>query len=291
MDRKTGHLDLSLLRTFVSVVDLGGFAKAATALDLAPPTVSLQMKRLAEQVGLPVFANDGRGKSLTRAGHEFLPQARKLLQLNDRALTQFQDRSFNGTLRIGTSQDFAEAPFLHMLKRFEQAYPNVAFQLTVDLNRKIHQAFAAGKLDIAIAARDPWHPNGGQLIRQTPLLWIGEAASLRDTERALPLVLFQPPCIVRDLVERTLATAGIDWRLACCSPSLEGLLLAARAGLGLTARTPQHLGEGLVDVGEKLGLPPLPMLDIALYTNPANRAVTALAENIVLDVSQLLSSH
>ncbi|MCJ9710494.1 LysR family transcriptional regulator, partial [Bordetella hinzii] len=90
MDSSTYTFDLSLLRSFVAVVDHGSFARAGQALGYTQAAVSQQMQRLEAQIGLPLFRRQGRNKHLTDSGMQLLRYAREMILLNDdaaRALT------------------------------------------------------------------------------------------------------------------------------------------------------------------------------------------------------------
>ncbi|MFY9184265.1 MAG: LysR family transcriptional regulator [Limnohabitans sp.] len=82
------HLELDVLRTFEAVVREGSFARAAERMCLTAPAISLQMKRLDAVLGGDVFYKDGRGKSLTDKGQRLLEHARRMLHLNDLALSE-----------------------------------------------------------------------------------------------------------------------------------------------------------------------------------------------------------
>ena len=79
------NFDLDVLRTFVTGIELGSFAKAADRLGRSTSAVSAQLKKLEEQAGTPVLRKSGRGMVLTEAGETMLAYARRLLELNDEA--------------------------------------------------------------------------------------------------------------------------------------------------------------------------------------------------------------
>lgn len=265
------HLNLDQLRTFVAAVDETSFGRAAERLGLAAPTVSLQMKRLEEQLGAELFYQDGRGKGLTDTGRRFLTHARKILQLNDLAVEECRETAIGGRIRIGTTQDFAEERLLFVLREFGRLHPKVQIELTVDLNRKIHAALERGDVDLAVAAVDPLQAMSGDVLCREPLVWIASEDFRYDPNQPMPLVLFHPPCIVRDITLQTLNEAERGWRISCTSPSLSGLLAATKANFGVTVRTRDHIENGLRELKEQ-GLPALPELSIALFAGSAEGA-------------------
>lgn len=284
------HLDLDVLRAFEAVVREGSFARAAERLCISAPAISLQMKRLEEAVGGEVFYKDGRGKGISERGERLLDYARRMLHLNDMALSEFCETSFKGRVRLGAAQDFAEDALIMLLREFQDAHRQVQVDLVVDLNRRIHAAFERDELDVAIATADPM--NGellGEHLLDTELIWIGAKDFRLQPGEPLPLVLFPEPCIVRDIVLRTLAAAGIAWRAACVSTSLEGLMTATRAGLGITVRSHQQLSRDLMRLPPSPVLPVLPSVIVEMRLNanspsPASlvKHVAELAQNVVL---------
>src|SRR5579862_303989 len=103
------NLDMDTLRSLAALVDLGSLAEAGARLGRTQSAVSLQMKRLEDRAGVPVFRRDGRALGLTESGELLLSYARRILALNDEALASIKKSSVEGRLRFGTSQDFAEA--------------------------------------------------------------------------------------------------------------------------------------------------------------------------------------
>jgi len=80
------NLDLDTLRTLVTAYDLGGYGRAAERLGRTPSAVSLQMKRLQQDVGSILFRKDGRNLALTEIGEIVLRYGRRILELNDEML-------------------------------------------------------------------------------------------------------------------------------------------------------------------------------------------------------------
>src|SRR6202012_2779426 len=88
--------DLEVLRSFVTGVELGSFAKAAERLGRSTSAVSAQLKKLEDQAGTPVLRKAGRGMALTDAGETMLAYARRLLELNDEASSALHGSELEG---------------------------------------------------------------------------------------------------------------------------------------------------------------------------------------------------
>ena len=101
------NLDMDILRTLVLARQLGGFGRAAERVGRSQPAVSQQLRRLEDQIGEPLFRKSGRGLVPTEAGEVLLSYARRMLDLNDEAVTALRGRALAGEVRLGLPADFA----------------------------------------------------------------------------------------------------------------------------------------------------------------------------------------
>jgi DNA-binding transcriptional LysR family regulator len=94
-------LDIDQLRTFVAIADTGSFTRAAEIVHKTQSAVSMQMKRLEDRVGRPIFERDGRLSKLTDDGERLLDYARRIVRLNLECMTSFNDNELTGRVRLG----------------------------------------------------------------------------------------------------------------------------------------------------------------------------------------------
>lgn len=274
-------LDMDVLRSFLVGIDLGSFAKAASRLGRSPSAISLQLRKLEDQVGQQLVQKHGRGLVLTEAGEMMLGYARRLLDLNDAAVSALGSPALTGSVRIGLPQDFAETWLPETLGRFAHLHPGVRIDAHVDRNAILRPCLEAGELDLALLWDEDRVERDGTVIGTLPMAWIGPRHGIvHSADRPLPLILFGSPCIFRHAALEALDAACIPWRISFSSPGLAGLWAAVSAGLGLTVRTPHGLPVSLEALDPlNAGLPPLPCLSLRLLTAPAvkNPAVERLA--------------
>jgi DNA-binding transcriptional LysR family regulator len=102
------NLDIDVLRTVVTASQLGSFNRAAEQVGRSQSAISQQIHKLEERVGQPLFRKQGRGLALTEAGEVILAYARRILELNDEAVTAVTGVTIDGTVRFGMPGDFAE---------------------------------------------------------------------------------------------------------------------------------------------------------------------------------------
>lgn len=270
------NIDMDVLRTFVTGIHLGSFAKAADRLGRSPSAVSLQLRKLEEQAGQTLFQKQGRGLALTEAGEIMIGYAKRILDLNDEARNVLSGLSaMDGWVRIGLPQDFAETWLPGLLGRFSRANPKVRVEARVDRGSAMADAIEHGDLDLALTWGDMGR-TAAQIIERRPVVWIGPEGFVRDPGQPLPLIAFDAPCAFRSAAVTALEADQISWRHAFASPSLAGLWAAVTAGLGVTPRTreavPHHL-RVLDPIAA--GLPALGAIDVALHVSGASQNAAA----------------
>src|SRR5919198_3622466 len=118
-------LDLELLRSFVSVVDAGGFTRAGERVHRTQSTVSQQIKRLEEDVGQPLLIRSGKDVTPTEAGERLLAYARRLLALAEEARDVLARPGNDGAVRLGVPEDFAAYRLAKLLPPFSPTHPTL----------------------------------------------------------------------------------------------------------------------------------------------------------------------
>ncbi|QPC94211.1 LysR substrate-binding domain-containing protein [Mesorhizobium sp. INR15] len=283
--------DLDVLRSFVTGMELGSFAKAADRLGRSTSAVSAQLKKLEDQAATPIFRKSGRGLALTEAGETMLAYSRRLLDLNDEAVSAIHDVELEGWVRLGLQEDFGEAVLPEVLGRFARAHPKVKIEARIARSHELADRIVSGNLDIALA----WHCGAtlpySEHVADVQMRWIGPAklieTRLRDGE-ALPLVALEAPCLLRTVATETLDRAGLPWRMAFSSPSLGGIWAAVAAGLGLTIRTDIGLPASVKAMAPEIaGLPTLPEMALFLHRKEAEPEPVAARLGAILKQAAL----
>ena len=280
--------DLDLLRTFVAIADNGGFTRAAERVGRTQSTVSLQIKKLEEGLGRRVFDREGGGRGgeprLTPDGEILLNYARQVLRLCDEARSRIMEPGVDGTVRLGTPEDFATVHLPDILARFARAHPRVALEVNCDFTVNLLDGFSKGLYDLVLFKREPQGPGGGVGVWREVLVWTASPRLVLNEGEVLPLVLAPVPDVYRKCAIAALDHARRPWRIVYTSPSLAGLQAAVRAGLGITVLPKEMVPPGFVVLGEdEHRLPTLSDTEIVLYRAPGTLARSAelLAEHIV----------
>lgn len=276
------HLDLDLLRCFVLIAETGSFTRAGEQLGRTQSTVSLQIKRLEDQLGRSLIFRTPRLVSLTAEGERLLGPARALLRLNDAALADLWHPDIAGAVRLGVPEDFATAHLPRVLAAFADAHPLVELEVTCDLTLNLIKTFHAGGFDLVLVKREPSAPLEGMRVWREPLVWVAKDRHGIGDLAMVPLVVSPEPCVYRKRATDALGAVGKPWRIAYTSTSLAGSLSAVAAGLGLTVLPREMVPPGLTPIFEDSLLPPLYDTEIALLQAPGSSAtVRKLGEHIV----------
>lgn len=283
----TGDLDLDLLRAFVTIVDSGGFGKAAHKLGRTQSAISLQIQRLEERAGKVLFHAAGRNRVLTHEGDVLLGYARRLLSLNDEARSRLNEPELQGRVRLGTPEDFATVHLPTVLARFSESYPRVALDVRCDFTLNLLAAFDKGSFDVVLVKREPQQKiassETGVEVWHEPLVWVGATSmNMPNASEPLTLVLAPAPDVYRARALKALEGAGRGWRVAFTSPSLAGLHAAVRAGLGMSVFSRDMVPKDLKILGSDSGLPALEDSEVALLRHPRlSKAGQRLADHII----------
>lgn len=276
-------LELDLIRAFVTIAEAGGFTRAAERLGRTQSAVSLQVRRLEDRLRVQLFERAPRGISLTAAGEALLPQARRLLRINDEIVAGLEGGDVEGQVRFGAPEDIATNYLSDILADFSRAHPKVSLEVVCDFTLNLQARFEQGALDLALIKREPAGPDVGVRVWREPLVWAAADREVLERGPVLGLLLAPPPDVYRRRALTALEAVGRPYRVAYTSPSLAGLHAALRAGLGVTVLPRDMVPPGIEVLSEAEGLPALPDTEIALIKarTALPRAAQRLSEAIL----------
>lgn len=257
--------DIDALRAVVAGIDLRSFARAAVELGRSQSAISMQLKKLEQQAGTQLFVRKGRGLVPTEAGEALAAYARRIIALNDEAARALGAAVTSETVRLGLPQDFFDDVMPATLAAFARDHPDVHVEVRAGPNHCLHEEIRAGRLDGAIVFFPQGSGGDGELLCELPMHWLAHStfadAGARDR---VPLVLFDHPCLFRQAALARLDQADRRWRVAVTTPSLPGIWGALRSRLGVAVRTGHGVPADIVRVGDDLGLPSLPAIEVRM---------------------------
>jgi len=263
------NVTLRQLRVFSSAARHLNFGKAARELHLTPPAVSMQIRELETQIGLPLFERQGKTVSLTVTGEYLLVYVRKILATlkdADDALARFRGIEA-GRLTVGmvsTAKYFVP----RLLAKFRQDYPHVEVRLSVGNREQLVTQLQNSEVDLAIMGRPPRdmatraepfaaHPLGVIVPPGHPLL-AGEVMPAEALGR-FGFIIREPGSGTRAAFEEYQRQYQLDLPTVTEMDSNETIKQAVMAGMGVSFLSLHTIGlelqSGLLEVAPVEGLP------------------------------------
>jgi DNA-binding transcriptional LysR family regulator len=274
-------LDLELLRSFVSVVDAGGFTRAGERVHRTQSTVSQQIKRLEEDVGQLLLIRSGKDVTPTEAGERLLAYARRLLVLAEEARDVLARPGHEGAVRLGVPEDFAAYRLAKLLAAFSRSHPTLRLDVRADQSANLKRDLDRGELDLALFKRTAGE-KGGIAVWPERVHWVTSKSHPRDTRTgSVPLIGFPAGCLYRAGAIHALESAGRSWHMAYTSSNLSGIQAAVAAGMGLSILSEMAIQADHRVLTAKDGFAPIDKTEVALVAAPdASPATLRLADRL-----------
>lgn len=237
-------MDIRKLRYFVGVADMGGFRRAAEALNVAQPALSRQIRALESELNYKLFDRTNHGVRLTEEGRILYSESREILERINNITNLLAQRAqrLQNTVKLGAPSSIAELLFGPLTERLHETHPhlNVVFSgyssrfLESIENKEIDLAITTSVSDSEIGSA--W--KSSKLVREQSYLigkfdQIGslDRISLSDVIR-LPLIVKPMPNSRRSYLQRFAQTAGHPLDIVAEAESLSAQVSLVRQGLG-----------------------------------------------------------
>jgi len=281
------NLPMDVLRSFVTVAELGGFTPAGELLGRSQPAISLQIKRLEEMTSTHLFSRSSQGLKLTQQGETLFKYANDILALNDEALNTFLKPTLSGRVRFGIPSEFATTLLPKIVGRFAKAYPNVTLEVICDLSKSLLSEERANQFDLILALHDnPSNKHRGQ-VKADELVWVSSPDQHAHEKEAVPLIVAQEGCIYRHRAIQSLRKVNQDYRVVYTIPDLSGIKAAIEEGLGVTVLAKSTVPDNLKIIKPSEKYPKLGTVGISLiydHKDP-NEAMKRLVEFVATSLT------
>jgi DNA-binding transcriptional LysR family regulator len=229
-----GHmLDPRLLRAFAAIVDAGGFTQAAERLHMTQSTISQQLARLEETVGLRLIDRAARPIVPTTAGERLLGYARRILALHQEAESALGDPAGTASIRIGVPEDIVSAAMARVFGDFARCHREIQLDVTAGLSRDLTRRYRAGEFDIAVVKESKAEPDCRATFPES-MAWFEGVDAPDAWPNPLPLVAFPSGGLYREAMFERIEREQLRWYIAFSGSSLHNVLVAVEAGLGLS---------------------------------------------------------
>jgi DNA-binding transcriptional LysR family regulator len=287
------HATLRQLQVFEAIVRLGSFTRAAEELFLTQLTVSMQIKKLADAVGLPLFEHVGRNVKPTEAGLELHDSVRRIFETLANLEMKMADLKGirRGRLRLGvvtTAKYFAP----EVLGAFCNAYPGIEVALKVTNRDRIIERVHANEDDLYIMGQVmddqpeivsyPFAPNPLVMLapREHPLVGQRKIPLSRIAEE--PIILREPGSGIRDAMLKAFDERGLTPSVSMELGSNEAIKHAIVGGLGLSVLSLHTLAlEGIDGPVAVLDVEGFPIMRQWFIVHPRGKELSLVAQEFL----------
>lgn len=238
-------MEIKNILTFLRIVEMGSFTKAANELGYSQSAVTVQIKVLEEELGVPLFDRIGKKVSLTPTGEEFAIYANEMASLTSKIKAMVkQQENQSGTLRVGILESLCLWKFCDLIPQFHAELPHVNLVLTLSHGVDLYQKLRQNEIDIAYLLNRKIYVNDCVHISSAPekMVFIASAKHPLVAERGLrlekvlsyPLLLAEHDAVYQTMLNETAAKLGITYTPLVESGTLVPLLKLVKAGVGVS---------------------------------------------------------
>lgn len=228
------------LNYFIEIANLNNLSRAAEALGISQPSLTLAVQRLEESVGTKILIRHKRGVCLTKAGKQLLAHARQLLQqwetIKSKTLASVDD--IQGSFTIGCHTSVALYCLPGVLPNLLEKYPQLEIKLSHDISRKIPDQIMNFSVDIGIVVNPAKHPDLviKKLEDDKITLWQGSSGrQIQNIHSGRAIIICDPELTQTQSLIKQMRKQGINYARILPTSSLEVVadLTAKGCGIGI----------------------------------------------------------
>jgi DNA-binding transcriptional LysR family regulator len=236
--------NLTQIRSFVAIGKLGSFTRAARAVHLSQPALTVQIRQLESALNVKILDRNTRSVRLTRVGEELLPVFERLLNEFDTVVTGAKDLATRrlGVVRLACLPSFAAAALPKAIVAFRARYPGIQFMLKDGVGRKIVSLVKSEAVDFGIAGGEVNDPDvKTEALTRDHMRAIYLSPHALDKEKKItaeilarqPLILMDEDSTVRQVIDLAFEKLGLSVRPALEATYMSTAVGMARAKLGV----------------------------------------------------------
>jgi DNA-binding transcriptional LysR family regulator len=271
-------LESDLMRSFLALADTGSVTGAAARLFRTQSAVSLQLKRLEDSLGQPLFIRQARGIELTLRGEQLLPYARRVVSLLDEAAIALREKPLSGPVRVGIPDEYAGTILPHALQAFNERHPGVEVSVRCDHSEPQLQALADDDLDLAVIY-DWSYVSDGEVLCVDPTVWVTSLTHAQHRRQPVPVASYFRSRWYSDFAAHSLNQQGLDWRVAFECDDAWAMRTAVTMGLAIAPISRSTIPHGCRELTPVDGFPIVDSARVLLRRNPrgGSEAIDGLA--------------
>lgn len=239
-------MELTTLRQFVVIAEVGHITRAAERLGVSQPALSAMLKKLEGELRAPLFDRTSRGVTLTAAGQAFFEHAQAAIRHADKAVESVRELTGHeaGSIRVGGGATAVAHLLPRVVSAVREAYPALRFYVREAGSYAVADAVLSGELDLGIVTMPLTNPGSGELmrvatIRDELMLVVPKRHPLSERStytwssiREDPLILFEDGSAVRSIIDAASHSAGVTLNVVMEVRSTETIERMIEAGIG-----------------------------------------------------------
>lgn len=260
-------LDSDLMRSFLAVADSGSVTIAAARLHRTQSAVSLQIKRLEESLGQPLFVRQARGVTLTARGEQLVPYARRLAALLEEAAIALREKPLRGPVRVGIPDEYSGTVLPRALAAFDERHEGVQVSVRVGHSSMQIEALEADEIDLAVIY-DWDYVQDGEVLCVDPTVWVTSTTHQQHLRRPVPVAVYFKSDWSREFAEGGLTRQRIDWRPAWSCDMAGGFRVAVTNGMAVAPLSRSTIPPGCRELTVQDGFPIVDYARVILRRNP-----------------------
>ena len=230
-------MELRQLITFRTIVEVGGFKRAAERLDYAQSSITTHIKQLEKELGSPLFDRLGINISLTQTGRRFLPYALDMIQLyTESKEAVLRDDEVSGPLTIGASESLMIYWMPELMMDFMKEYPKIDLTLKSLDYPDVTSQLKRGDIDVALLVETShWNPPECRIQKLKDEKLILVQSTNNQTAKSEQTMLYtEKACSWRPIFENRLSVGGTKSFFKVELPSVEAIKKSVLCGLGIS---------------------------------------------------------
>lgn len=280
------NIPIDLLRTLITISEVGGHTRAAALLGRTQPAISLQIKRLEQFFGVKLLSQSGQKTCLSDDGQRLAVYARQILRLNDEAVAQFSSEAANGSLRVGLPTDFSTAYLQDAIMQYGRLAQGTRLDIHCGLSANLLDELHLGEHDVIVAL---YTNEDNQYLShhwsQQPV-WVCSDELKLTSKEPVPIIAHYEGCVYRERMTSVLSRKRRKWNIVFSAPGVAELQRAVLSSFGVSALTKKTLLSGMRILGENEGFPALPAIHVGIFYRHSQISDSGLA--LIEHLNQLL---
>jgi DNA-binding transcriptional LysR family regulator len=257
------NVPTDLLRTLVTVCDLGSITKAAQVLQLTEPAINQQIKKLELIIGSSIIDRASSGVTLTRGGLEILQSAQRMLSINDQIIFECGDDVGLRAIRVGVPSLFAASLLPDIVKEIRSKVPDAQLQICCDNSPNLLRIFRLGYLDIAFCYCDVKDAADAACVWTEDIGWVRARDFAVHPDEPVPLIGSPSVLRVDQIAVEALKRVKRSYQIVFSAIDFGARLAAVAAGLGYMALTHRLVPPNVAIDDDTL--PPLGSFEVGIF--------------------------